>query len=220
MSDPNRVRVFVASEVRVYRAGLARLVATEDGLELAGAGKAPECPSRFRGSAQPDVVLIDVTEHGALSVAREIHSAAGEAKLVVLVSPDQEIDLPEWAGAGVSGFLSREASSHELVEILRRAACGASPCSPDVADAYLRRARERSGNHARLEAALTKREAQIAELLADGLSNKAIASQLFIELTTVKNHVHNILEKLDVHSRGEAAAKLRQSGLVIAPRAF
>jgi two-component system, NarL family, nitrate/nitrite response regulator NarL len=161
-----------------------------------------------------------VTAHGALSVAREIHSAAEEAKLVVLVSPDQEIDLPEWAGAGVSGFLSREASSHELVEILRRAACGASPCSPDVADAYLRRARERSGNHARLEAALTKREAQIAELLADGLSNKAIASQLFIELTTVKNHVHNILEKLDVHSRGEAAAKLRQSGLVEAPRAF
>jgi two-component system, NarL family, nitrate/nitrite response regulator NarL len=216
MSDPNRVRVFVASEVRVYRAGLSRLVATEDGLELAGAGKAPECPSRFRSSAQPDVVLIDVTEHGALSVAREIHSAAGDAKLVVLVSPDQEIDLPEWAGAGVSGFLSREASSHELVEILRRAACGASPCSPDVADAYLRRARERSGNHARL----TKRETQIAELLADGLSNKAIASQLFIELTTVKNHVHNILEKLDVHSRGEAAARLRQSGLVEAPRAF
>jgi two-component system, NarL family, nitrate/nitrite response regulator NarL len=220
MSDPNSVRVFVASEVRVYRASLSRLVATEDGLELAGAGKAHECPSRLRSSALPDVVLIDVTEDRALSVAREIRSAAGGAKLVVLVRPEQEIDLPEWAGAGVSGFLSREASSGELVEILRRAACGASPCSPDVADAYLRRARERSGNHARPEAALTRREAQIAELIADGLSNKAIAAQLFIELTTVKNHVHNILEKLGVHSRGAAAAKLRRSGLVETSRAF
>ena len=63
-SDPNRVRVFVASEVRVYRAGLSRLVANGRGLELAGAGKAPECPARSK-LGQPDVVLIDVTEYGA-----------------------------------------------------------------------------------------------------------------------------------------------------------
>ena len=63
-------------------------------------------------------------------------------------------------------------------------------------------------------------ELEVLAHLAGGLSNKAIASRLFIELTTVKNHVHNILEKLGVHSRGEAAAKLRQSGLVEAPRAF
>ena len=214
MSGPHRVRVFVASDVRVYREGVSRLVATEDGLGLAGAASTAESPSRLRRGAQPDVVLIDATLCADLMVAREIASAAGEARVVALVAPDHEDDLLGWTQAGVSGFLSWEASSHELVEILRRAARGESPCSPDVVDAFLRRAREKPGEDCAVEGSLTTRQAQIAELVADGLSNKAIASRLSIELATVKNHVHRILEKLGVHSRGEAAAKLRQPSVV------
>jgi two-component system nitrate/nitrite response regulator NarL len=214
MSGAHRVRVFVASDVRVYREGVSRLVATEDGLGLAGAASTAESPSRLRRGAQPDVVLIDATLCADLMVAREIASAAGEARVVALVAPDHEDDLLGWTRAGVSGFLSWEASSHELVEILRRAARGESPCSPDVVDAFLRRAREKPGEDCAVEGSLTTRQAQIAELVADGLSNKAIASRLSIELATVKNHVHRILEKLGVHSRGEAAAKLRQPSVV------
>ena len=214
MSDAHSVRVFVASDVRVYREGVSRLVATEDGLGLAGAASTAESPSRLRRGAQPDVVLIDATLCADLMVAREIASAAGEARVVALVAPDHEDDLLGWTRAGVSGFLSWEASSHELVEILRRAARGESPCSPDVVDAFLRRAREKPGEDCAVEGSLTTRQAQIAELVADGLSNKAIASRLSIELATVKNHVHRILEKLGVHSRGEAAAKLRQPSVV------
>ena len=128
--------------------------------------------------------------------------------MVALVAPDLEDDLLGLAGAGVSGFLSWEASSRQLVEIVEHAARGERPCSPDVADAILRRAAERSGGDLSFDGSLTKREAQIADLVADGLSNKAIASDLSIELATVKNHVHRVLEKLEVHSRGEAAAKL------------
>jgi two-component system, NarL family, nitrate/nitrite response regulator NarL len=213
MSGAHRVRVFVASNVRVYREGVSRLIATEDSLELAGAARTAESPGRLRGGAQPDVVLVDAIQRADLMVAREIASAAGEARVVALVAPDREDDLLGWAGAGVSGFLSWEASSPQLVEILRRAGRGESPCSPDVAEALLRRAGQNPGGAFALRGSLTEREAQIAELVADGLSNKAIASRLSIELATVKNHVHRILKKLRVHSRGEAAAKLRQTGV-------
>jgi two-component system nitrate/nitrite response regulator NarL len=210
MTRPNTVRVFVASDVRVYREGVSRLVATEDDLELAGAASTAESPTRLRRRAPPDVVLVDATQRMDLAVVREIASAAGEARLVALVAPGPEADLLGWAGAGVSGFLSCEASSHQFVELIRRAARGKSPCSPDVADAFFRAARERPGGETASDRSLTKREAEIADLVVDGLSNKAIASRLSIELSTVKNHVHRILEKLKVHSRGEAAAKLRE----------
>jgi two-component system, NarL family, nitrate/nitrite response regulator NarL len=110
-------------------------------------------------------------------------------------------------------LLSWEASQEELVESLRRAARGGSACSQDVAEALLRRVRENPRGDSAFGGSLTEREAQVAELVADGLSNKAIASRLSIELATVKNHVHSILEKLRVHSRGEAAAKLRPTGI-------
>ena len=213
MNGPHRVRVFVASDVRVYREGLSRLVATEDGLELAGAAKTTESASRLRRGSQPDVVLVDATRRSDLMAAREIASAAGEGHMVVLVAPDQNDDLLALAGVGASGFLSWEASSNQLVEVLSRAAHGESPCSPDVAEGLLRREREKLEEDSPSGGSLTKRESQIAELVVDGLSNKAIASSLCIELATVKNHVHKILEKLKVHSRGEAAAKLRQTGL-------
>jgi two-component system, NarL family, nitrate/nitrite response regulator NarL len=209
LSGPRRLRVFVVSDVRVYREGIARLVATEDDLELAGAASIADSSPRADGRARADVILVDATRRPDLMVARGVALAAGAACLVVLVAPDQDIDLSDWAGAGVSGFLSTEASVLQLVRVLSRAARGESPCSPDLADAFLRRAREGRDADGGFAGALTGREAQIAELVADGLSNKAIASRLSIEPTTVKNHVHSVLGKLRVHSRGEAAAKLR-----------
>jgi DNA-binding NarL/FixJ family response regulator len=212
MSDPHKVRVFVASDVRVYREGISRLIATADSLELAGAAATGESLARLRQGARPDVVLVDAIERVDPVLAREIASAAGDAHVVALVAPERE-DLLVWADVGVSGFLSWEASPEHLVGTLERAARGESPCSEDVADALLRRVRQNPGGSFGSKGSLTDREAQIAELVTDGLSNKAIASRLSIELATVKNHVHSILEKLRVHSRGEAAAKLRSTGV-------
>jgi two-component system nitrate/nitrite response regulator NarL len=213
MSDLHTVRVFVASDVPVYRDGVSRLIATEDSLELAGAAATVDSPTRLRGGARTDVVLVDATRGLNLMLAREISSAAGEGRVVALVAPNEEDDLLRWASAGVSGLLSWEASPRELVEILGRAARGETPCSADVAEALLKRAREKPGMDSGFNGSLTGHEAQIAELVADGLSNKAIASRLSIEVATVKNHVHSVLEKLRVHSRGEAAAKLRPTGV-------
>jgi DNA-binding NarL/FixJ family response regulator len=213
MSDPPKVRVFVASDGRVYREGISLLIASEASLELVDAAATAESPSRLRGEVQADVVLVDATRPVDLVVAREISSAAGRGRVVAIVEPDQEDDPLAWAGAGVSGLLSWDASPGELAETLRRVADGETPCSPDVAEALLRRAREEPGTDSGSKRSLTDREAEIAELVADGLSNKAIAARLSIELATVKNHVHNVLDKLRVHSRGEAAAKLRLTGM-------
>jgi two-component system nitrate/nitrite response regulator NarL len=212
MSDSHKVRVFVASDVRVYRDGITRLIATADSLELAGAAATGECLARLRQGTRPDVVLVDAIERVDLVLVREIPSAARDAHVVALVAPERD-DLLAWVSAGVSGFLSWEASPEQLVETLERVARGENPCSEDVADALLRRVRENRGGSFAFKGSLTEREAQIAKLVADGLSNKAIASRLSIELATVKNHVHSILGKLRVHSRGEAAAKLRSTGV-------
>ena len=213
MDDPDKVRVFVASDGRVYRDGISRLIATESSLELVGAASTADAPARLRGEARADVVLIDATGRANLLLAREIASAAEGARVVALVAPDQEDDVVAWAGAGVSGLLSWNAAPQQLADILRRAACGETPCSADLAEAILRRARAERARALGGDGALTERESEIAELVARGLSNKAIASRLSIELATVKNHVHSVLEKLKVHSRGEAAAKLRLTGV-------
>lgn len=213
MNDRDKVRVFVASDVRVYREGVSRLIAADNSLELVGAAATGESASRLSAGTQPDVVLVDATVRVNPIFAREISSVVGEGRVVALVSPDQEDDLLAWAGAGVSGLLSWEASPREFVEILRRAARGETPCSPEIGEALLRRVREKPARVVGFEGSLTEREAQIADLVADGLSNKAIAARLSIELATVKNHVHSVLEKLRVHSRGEAAAMLRLTGV-------
>jgi DNA-binding NarL/FixJ family response regulator len=206
MSADGKVRVFVASDVRVYREGVCRLIATDDSLELAGAAPGLDAAARLRGEPSPDVVLLDATARANLALAREISLAAGDGRVVALVSPSQAVDISTWAAAGVSGLLSWQAAPDQLVDILRRAARGENPCSPDVAEALM-------GGAVGAMAPLTEREAEIAELMTDGLSNKAIASHLSIEPATVKNHVHSVLEKLGVHSRGEAAAKLRLNGV-------
>ncbi|HUE25551.1 MAG TPA: response regulator transcription factor [Solirubrobacteraceae bacterium] len=197
----------------MYREGISRLIATADSLELAGAAGTGESLARLRQGARPDVVLVDAIERVELVLALQIPSAAGDAHVVALVAPERVEDLLAWVGAGVSGFLSWQASPEQLVESLKRAARGESPCPEDVADALLRGVRQNPGGSFASRGSLTEREAQIAELVADGMSNKAIASRLSIELATVKNHVHSILEKLRVHSRGEAAAKLRSTGV-------
>jgi DNA-binding NarL/FixJ family response regulator len=213
MDDPDRVRVFVATDGRVYRDGICRLIATERSLELAGAASTVDAPARLRGEVRADVVLVDATRHVNLLLAQEITSAAEGARVVALVAPDQEDDVVAWAGAGVSGLVSWNAAPQQLADILRRAARGETPCSPDIAEAFLRRARDDPARALGVDGALTERESEIAELVARGLSNKAIALRLSIELATVKNHVHSVLEKLKVHSRGEAAAKLRLTGV-------
>src|SRR2546421_13075479 len=120
-------------------------------------------------------------------------------------------DVLASAEAGAIAYVPREASLEDLVAVIECAVRGEAVCSPRVAGALLRRIAvlATDGRSDRVPARLTKREREIMGLIDEGLSNKEIAKRLRIEVATVKNHVHNILEKLQVHRRGEAAARVR-----------
>jgi DNA-binding NarL/FixJ family response regulator len=128
-----------------------------------------------------------------------------------LASPDTEGQLIACAHAGVLNFVTREDSIADLALTIRSAACGESRISPETAGAVLGRlAGEAARGPMRDEQRLTPREVEVMELIERGLSNKEIAQQLSVALSTVKQHVHHILEKLDVTRRGEAVARLQR----------
>ena len=202
-------RVLVVSAIRLYRDGLAESLARTGRFDVVGtASDADACLDAVR-TLEPDVVLLDLTIADALAAIRSV--SGSHTRLIALGVREIESDVIEAAEAGVSGYVGREASLQELVEAVECTARGESPCPPQITALLLGRiaasaARAPSPD---LVARLTPREAQIVGLIDKGLSNKQIAGRLSIEPATVKNHVHNILEKLDVTRRGEAAAALR-----------
>jgi DNA-binding NarL/FixJ family response regulator len=212
------VRVFVIAGVRVYEEGLKHALAADARFEVAGsAASAGAGLLAIRDVAPLDVVLLDLTVAEGLDGARMLRAALPSVKLVALGLSEEPDDVIGWVEAGASGLVTNNASLAELADTLLGVARGEAPCSPRVAAALMHRvsaaARERmpgrGGAAPRALPRLTAREREIAWLLDRGLSNKEIARRLQIEHGTVKNHVHNVLRKLDVHRRGEAAAALR-----------
>src|SRR5262249_35072326 len=143
----------------------------------------------------------------------EIHASANAARIVALAAPEAESEVLACAEAGVSSFVPRDASLDELVNAVECVARGGAVCSPRTTAILLHRiaTMTRGLDSTRGLERLTAREQEIMCLLASGRSNKEIARELGIETTTTKNHVHNILEKLKVRRRGEAAAFWRRS---------
>jgi two-component system, NarL family, nitrate/nitrite response regulator NarL len=196
--------VFVVGDVRVHREGLALLLAHEGRLHVAGCSDSTAASS----SVPADVDVVLVAADTRANVGRI--AAASGAALVLLGVPDDEADVVAFAEAGVLGFVERGSTVDQLAAGIEAVARGETICPPRVAAALLSRLAllaQRRGEPP--DSALTARERQVVELIDDGLSNKEIAARLCIEVATVKNHVHNILEKLQVSRRGEAAARLR-----------
>ena len=205
------IRVLVVSAIRLYREGLAESLARDGRFEIAGTADDTDACVRAVGVLEPDVVLLDLTIADAVGAVRAV--AGSQTRLIALGVPEVESDVVEAAEAGVSGYVGRDASLRELVEAVECTARGESPCPPQITALLLGRiAATARRSPTDLAARLTPREAEIVELIDEGLSNKQIARRLSIEPATVKNHVHNILEKLDVTRRGEAAAALRHAG--------
>jgi two-component system, NarL family, nitrate/nitrite response regulator NarL len=210
----NGVRVFVVAEVRLYREGLAQVLDRDERVTVIGAAAHVDGALHTLGVTPPDVILLSTALDEATSKIGMLVAAAPDAKVIALAVPAVEDEVVAWAEAGAHGFLTCEGSLEDLVLAIESAVRDEMPCPPRLAAALLRRVGALAAEHSagNLERRLTLRERQITELLDEGLSNKEIATRLHIELTTVKNHVHNILEKLQVRSRGEAVARLRHLG--------
>jgi len=206
------IRVLVVSDIRLYRDGLAHILADEP--RLAVVGTAADLPAALREVAahSPDVALVDMAMPQSVDSVRGIAATASTVKVVALGIRETERDLLACAEAGVAGYVARAASVQDLVKTLEGVGRGELLCSAQVAAALWRRVASlaAAGGGARHAASeLTPREREIGGLLEAGLSNKDIAVRLSIEVATVKNHVHNLLEKLQVHRRAQAVARLQ-----------
>ena len=216
-----RPEVFVIAGVRLYQEGLSEALRTAGDCALAGSARDGRAAlERLRAlDPPPRVVLLDVGVSEGPALVRRLRAAATEVKVVALAVGDNEADAIAWAEAGVDGLVSRDASLQELHDTIAAVDRGVSLCTPATVAALLRHvaatARQREHGAARASeqraAPLTRREREIVGLIGEGLSNKEIGRRLHIELSTVKNHVHRVLEKLDVRGRRDAAAVLRDA---------
>lgn len=205
------ISVLIVADIRLYREGLAQVVERQAQFRLAGtAADADSALATMRAHA-PDVVLVDMAMADGPALVRAIHELGPEIKVVALSVAETEGDVCACAEAGVAGYVLRQASLPDFVAALESATRGEAFFSPRMAASLLRRVATLAATQpeglARIH--LTPREREITQLLDEGLANKDISRRLGIELATVKNHVHNILEKLHVHRRGEAAARVR-----------
>ena len=207
------IYVLIVADIRLYREGLAQVLARAAQIRIVKTAANVDEALGDVGELRPDVVLLDMASPEALSAVRVISESFPEVKVVALGVDEVEIDVVACAEAGVAGYVLREGSVEDLVTTVESAACGELRCSPHMAATLFRRlAQLAAEQHPDPERAhLTKREREVLRLIDEGLTNKEVASRLYIEVATVKNHVHNIIEKLGVRTRGEAAARMRRS---------
>jgi len=204
-----RIRVLVASHIRLYREALGRVLEkAEELITLVGvAESAADAVEQVR-RLTPDIVLLDMAMDEAFSVARQLGRIAGATRVVALGMAENEAEVLNCAQLGIAGFITRDASITDMLEAIEATARGEVHCSPKIAGSLFRRVAALSSSNRTSSNALTARESQILKLLQQGMSNKMISRSLGIELPTVKNHVHSILGKLGIHRRTEAISLL------------
>lgn len=210
---PTAVRVMVLADVRLYREGLARLLANQEALSVVATAPIDERALSLVGAARPDVILLEAAAACDTDILQQLARLVPDAKIVAYGVTDESEQVLRCAEIGVSAFVSGEATTDELIGAIRGLARGELNCSPRVAALLLRRVRALAAGltpFARSER-LTSRELGIVALIAEGLSNKEIAVRLGIELCTVKNHVHHILEKLQLTRRAQVAAHVQRA---------
>jgi len=206
-----RLRVFVLSDVRLYSDGLASLLSAEPAIEIVGTGGLRAgCTERVVATA-PDVLLIDAVTLRQSDVARSV-AAQLPSLLVVACGVSEEPDeVMACAQSGAAGYVARDASAADLVQTVTSLQCGELRCSPRISSMLFRQIALPTGiQEPSMASQLTAREREVVPLIDRGMSNKEIAVALSIEVATVKNHVHHILEKLAVRRRSGVAAQLRR----------
>jgi len=200
------VRVFLLDDHEIVRRGVRELLEVEDDFEVVGdAATAADALARIPAAA-PDVAIIDMRlpDGNGVEVCREVRSRNPEIQCVVLTSFADDEALFDSIMAGAAGYLLKQIKGNELVEAIRRVASGQSLLDPIVTARVLERLRNGPAQDERLSR-LTEQERKILDLIAEGLTNRQIGERLFLAEKTVKNYVSNLLAKLGMERRTEAA---------------
>ncbi len=210
MTEGEPIRVLVCDDHALYRRGLEMVLGTEDGIEIVGEASDGAEAIRRVEELLPDVVLMDIRmpRRSGIEACTAIKDVVPSTKIVILTISDEESDLYEAVRAGANGYLLKDVPGEEIAAGIRAVASGQSLISPSMASKLLTEFAsmiKKSEERPQLPVPrLTERELEVLKLVARGMANRDIAKELFISENTVKNHVRNILEKLQLHSRMEA----------------
>jgi DNA-binding NarL/FixJ family response regulator len=212
------VRVVVVDDHDLFRTGLRNLL-EEQGVNVVGEAANGQAAIRLASDLAPDVVVMDLNMPGLTGVETTRHLAgiAPLTRVVVLTISADDEDVMDAVMAGACGYLLKDSSIQDLITGIRAAAAGESLISPQIAAKVLQRLRSQSTNEdaaATIRAELSDREIEVLKLIANGKDNAQIARELFISPKTVKNHISNILMKLQIDNRIQAAVYAVRSGIV------
>jgi DNA-binding NarL/FixJ family response regulator len=209
-SGPDAIRVLLVDDHALFRRGLQATLDLEPGIAVVGeCGDGAQALDRATETL-PDVILMDVRmpRHDGIEACSAIKEAVPSAKIIMLTMSDEEADLYEAIKAGASGYLLKDLPADELASSIRAVHTGQSLISPTLASKLLTEfaamVKRTDTTQSIPTPRLTSREMEVLKLVARGMNNRDVARDLFISENTVKNHVRNILEKLQLHSRMEA----------------
>jgi len=211
-------RVLLVDDHDLFRTGLRTLL-EEQGIRIVGEAQTGTEALRLLREVAPEVVVMDLNMPGISGVeaTRQMTMIAPLTRVLVLTISDQDGDVMDAILAGACGYLLKDASITELMAGIRAAAAGESLVSPAIASKVLQRLRATSASPREAEtirSELSEREIQVLKLIANGKDNAQIAGELHISPKTVKNHISNILMKLQIENRIQAAVYAVRSGLV------
>jgi DNA-binding NarL/FixJ family response regulator len=209
-AGPEPIRVLVVDDHALFRRGLQMVLGAETDIEVVGEASDGAEALKVAAETTPDIVLMDVRmpKRGGIDATTAIKDAVPSAKIIMLTISDEEADLYDAIKAGAMGYLLKEISIEEVASAVRAVYNGQSLISPSMASKLLTEfatmVRKDDERQQVPTPRLTDREMEVLKLVAKGMNNRDIAKKLFISENTVKNHIRNILEKLQLHSRMEA----------------
>lgn len=206
------IRLVIADDHPIVRAGLKALFSLEGDVEIVAEATTPDEAVSAAEAENPDLVLMDLqfgarNSVGGADATRRIRALPAPPYVLVLTNYDSDADILGAVEAGASGYLLKDAPPHELVAAVRAAASGESALAPVIASRLLDRMRAP-------RVSLSSREMEVLEAVAAGRSNTEVADRLYVTETTVKSHLAHIYSKLDVTSRTAAVAEARKRGIL------
>lgn len=229
--NSKNIRIIIIDDHQLFREGVKRILAMEDGLEVVAEGEDGSEAIELVGQYEPDVVLMDINmpKVNGVEATRELVSKFPDIKVLILSIHDDETYVTHVLKTGAAGYLLKEMDAEALIEAVKVVGNGGAYIHPKVTHNLIKDYRRLATEDKQDDTAigyreveyrkplhiLTRRECEVLQLMTDGYSNRMIGEALFISEKTVKNHVSNILQKMNVNDRTQAVVESIKNGWVV-----